>query len=265
MRRYSWILALVLTLMMWVTVTPVQAAPLVNPITLYQESVKVENMIRGGEKPETVLASLEHLSDMYTRLDQSKVSQRVEGMQAVASELMALKQMYAALKGPEQAVAEYRIHRLTVAFDSLAYPNSPTWLPIARSMENNLEKVIQAVAKQDQKAARTVFQKVRQERDQIWLALSLHGSPSELNLQQTAHRFIEGQLAGEKITDKQGTLDALGQYKSSIGHLAASIKVVKDPPLLPVVHLELDPLTYGSAAAVLAGVVGWRVLRKKKN
>jgi hypothetical protein len=262
MQRCLWMLILMLTCFL---ATPVLAAESVHPITLYQEAVKVENMIRGGEKPEIVLAALDNLSAMYTRLDQSKVSQRIEGMQAVSSELISLKQMYAALKGPEQAVAEYRIHRIAVAFDSLAYPNSPAWLPVARSMENNLEKCIQAVAKQDQKAARAVFQKVRRERDQIWLALSLHGAPSELNLQQSAHRFIESQLNAEQVTDKQGTLDALGQYKNSIGNLVANIKVVEEPPLLPVLHLELDPVAYGSAVTLLAGYVGWRMLRKKKN
>lgn len=262
MQRITWMLVLMLTFLL---ATPAQAENLVNPITLYQEAVKVENMIRGGEKPEVVLTALNNLADLYTRVDQRKVTQRIEGVQAVSGELIALKQMFAALKGPEQAVAEYRIHRIVIAFDSLAYPNSPAWLPIARSMENNLEKVIQAVAKQDQKTARSIFQKVRQERDQIWLALSLHGSPSELNLQQSAHRYLDSQLAAEQVTDKQGTLDALGQYKSSIGNMAANIRVVKEPPLLPVLRLELDPITYGSGAALLTGVVGWRILRKKKN
>src|SRR4029079_9102331 len=110
--------------------------------------------------------------------------------------------------GPEQAVAEFRVHRLVAAFDSLAYPNSPSWLPIARSMENNLEKVIDAVAKQDQKTAKSLFGKVRSERDQIWLALQLHGNQSELYLQQSAHRFLETQLAGEQVADKQATLDS---------------------------------------------------------
>ena len=73
-----------------------------------------------------MIPALDSLSDMYTRLNPSDISQKVEGIQAVTNELIALKMMYAAVKGPEQAVAEYRIHRIVVAFDSLAYPNSPT-------------------------------------------------------------------------------------------------------------------------------------------
>lgn len=263
MRRFMGMLVVLLLCVMMVA--PAQAAELVNPITLYQEAVKVENMVKHGEKPIVVLESLSTLSDMYTRLDPRNISQKIEGIQAVTSELIALKQMYAAVKGPEQAVAEFRIHRVVVAFDSLAYPNSPSWLPIARSMENNLEKVIESVAKQDQKTAKALFGKMRSERDQIWLALQLHGDQSELYLQLSAHRFIETQLTGEQVTDKQATLDALGSYKGSIGNVAAQIQVVEEPPLLPVFHMTLDPMTYGTAGGALLLFVGWRVLRKKKN
>ncbi|MGZ4030984.1 MAG: sporulation protein YpjB [Tumebacillaceae bacterium] len=262
-KRVGWML--VLMLMVVRLCTPAQAAELVNPITLYQESVKVENMIKSGEKPALVLEAIDYLADMYTRLDMSNISQRIEGVQAVSSELVGLKQMYTAVKGPEVAVAEFRIHRLVIAFDSMAFPNSPAWLPIARSMENNLDKVIEAVAKQDNKTARTVLTKVRSERDQIWLALQLHGDPSELNLQQSAHRYVEQQVAGEQVTDKQETLDVLGSYKGSIGTLAAKINVVSEPPLLPVLHLTVGPKLYGSLSAAVLLLVGWRVFRKKKN
>ncbi|WP_157722025.1 sporulation protein YpjB [Tumebacillus avium] len=261
-RRLAWLLVLFLTVF---CVTPAQAAELVNPITLYQESVKVENMIKQGESPGKVLTALETLSDMYTRLDPRNIHQRVEGQQAVTAELIALKQMFAAVKGPEQAVAEYRIHRLSVAFDSLAYPTSSTWLPVARSMENNLDKLIETVAKGDQKAARATMSKLRQERDGIWLALQLHGHPAELNALQSAHRYVESQLAMEQVADKQGTLDALGSYKASIGSVTSQIHKVEDPPFLPVLHLTLDPMMYGTAGAMILALFGWRMFRKKKN
>ncbi|TCP58955.1 sporulation protein YpjB [Tumebacillus sp. BK434] len=261
-RRLAWLLVLFLAVF---GVTPAQAAELVNPITLYQESVKVESMIKQGESPAKVLPALDALSDMYTRLDPRKIHQRVEGQQAVTAELIALKQMFAAVKGPEQAVAEYRIHRLTVAFDSLAYPASSAWLPIARSMENNLDKLIEAVAKGDQKAARTIMAKLRQERDQIQLALQLHGHPAELNAQWSAHRFVELQLTAEQVTDKQGTLDALGSYKASLGNVTSQFHKVEEPPFLPVLHLTLDPVMYGTAGATILAIFGWRMFRKKKN
>lgn len=262
-KRLGWML--VLMLMVFQLWKPAQAAELVNPITLYQESVKVENMIKSGEKPAEVLEAITNLADMYTRLDMTNISQRIEGVQAVSAELVGLKQMYTAVKGPEVTVAEFRIHRIVLAFDSMAFPNSPAWLPIARSMENNLDKVIDAVAKQDSKTARTVLGKVRSERDQIWLALQLHGDPSELNLQQSAHRYVEQQLAGEQVTDKQETLNVLGSYKGSLGALASTIKVVSEPPLLPVMHLTVGPTLYVSLSGAVLLLAAWRVFRKKKN
>lgn len=262
-RKFIWML--VLFLFIFSMTPPVQAAELVNPITLYQEAVKTENMIQNGESPATVLQQLDLLSDMYTRLDLRNISQRIEGMQAISSELIGLKHLFAAVKGPDQSVAQYRIQRVVVAFDSLAYPTSPVWLPVARSMENQLEKLIELVAKQDQKAAKQSFMKLRNDRDRIWLALQLHGDPSELNLQQSAFRYVEGQLAGEQVTDKQGTLDALGQYKSSLGHMTAGIQVVKEPPLLPVLHITLSPGMYGTVVGALLLWFAWRAYRKKKN
>lgn len=259
-----WI-GLLLVIFVVLSAAPVQAAESVHPIELYQQTVKVENMIRQADAPAKVLAELDALSDMYTRLQVGDVHQRIEGVQAISAELVGLKAMYAAAKGPEQAVAEFRIHRVTVAFDSLAYPNSPAWLPIARSLENHLDKSIEAVGKGDQKAAKTMFAKARQERDQIWLAMQLHGDPSELNLQVSAHRFVEGQIAMEQMTDKQGCLDSLGAYKASVGKVSASIQMMEEPPLLPVLHVTLTPWTYGSLGSALMLLVGWRVLRKKKN
>jgi hypothetical protein len=212
-----------------------------------------------------VLIELETLSDMYTRLQESDVHQRIEGVHAVAGELIGLKHMFAAAKGPDQAVAQFRIQRLTVAFDSLAYPNSPAWLPVARSMENHLDKSIEAVGRGDQKSAKAMFAKVRSERDQIWLALQLHGDPSELNLQMSAHRFLESQLAMEQMSDKQGALDSLGAYKASLGKVMATIQTLQDPPLLPDLHLTLDPWTYGTVGAGALVWVAWRIMRKKKN
>ncbi|MFD2171225.1 sporulation protein YpjB [Tumebacillus lipolyticus] len=261
-RRLTWMFVLFLLVF---RVSPVQAAELVNPITLYQESVKVENMVKQGENPAKVLPALEALSDMYTRLDPRNIVQRIEGQQAITTELLALKQMFAAVKGPEQAVAEYRMHRLTVAFDSLAYPTAPAWLPVARSMENQLDKLIEAVAKQEQKSARATLTKLRQERDQIWLALQVHGNPSDLNTLLSAHRFVESQLAGEQVTDKQGVLDALGSYKAALGHVTANRQSAEEAPFLPVLHLTLDPVMYGTAGALLLAAFGWRMFRKKKN
>ncbi|PWK15535.1 sporulation protein YpjB [Tumebacillus permanentifrigoris] len=265
MRKLMWAWLLFLLVVSLAVPSAGALTALVNPITLYQEAVKVENQIKSAENPAAVLPALDTLSDMYTRLDPSKISQKVEGIQAVTNELIALKQLYAAVKGPEQAVAEFRIHRIVVAFDSLAYPNSPAWLPVARSMENNLDKLIEAVAKGDQKLAKTVFQKFRNERDQIWLALTLHGNPSDLQVQASAFRFVEGQLAGEQVTDKQGTLDALGHYKGALGKLTSEIRVAGDPPLLPVFYVELGPATYGTACGGLLCWAGWRAWRKKKN
>jgi len=259
-----WI-GLLLVFFVMLSAAPVQAAESVHPIGLYQQAVKVENMIRQAGAPAKVLTELDTLSDMYTRLNVRDVDQRIEGVQAISSELIGLKAMYAAAKGPEQAVAEFRIHRITVAFDSLAYPNSPAWLPIARSMENHLDKSIEAVGKGDQKAAKAMFAKVRQERDQIWLALQLHGDPSELNLQVSAHRFVEGQVAMEQMTDKQGCLDSLGAYKASIGKVSASIQMKEEPPLLPVLHLTLTPWTYGTLGSAMLLLIGFKVMRKKKN
>lgn len=264
-RQITWALVLCVLLASIIGARAGAQTALVNPIALYQEAVKVENKIRSGDHPEEVLSELDTLSDMYTRLDPSKISQKIEGVQAVTNELLSLKQMYAAVKGPEQAVAEYRIRRLVVAFDSLAYPDSPAWLPIARSMENNLDKLIEAVAKGDLKVARSIFQKVRNERDQISLALALHGNPSDLQVQASAVRFVEGQLGGESVTDKQGVLDALGHFKGSLGKLTADIKASGDPPLLPVFHLALGPMSYGTACGGLLLFVGWRIWRKKKN
>ncbi|ASS75529.1 hypothetical protein CIG75_11400 [Tumebacillus algifaecis] len=262
-RRLTWLLVLFLLIF---GVAPVQAAAeLVNPITLYQESVEVENMIKQGESPAKVLTALETLSDMYTRLDPRNIHQRIEGQQAITTELIALKAMFAAVKGPEQAVAEYRIHRVTVAFDSLAYPASSAWLPVARSMENNLEKLIEAVAKGDQKTARLIMTKLRQERDQIGLALQLHGNPADLNTQQSAHRYVESQLIPEQVSDKQGLLDALGAYKASLGSMTTQIQTVEEPPFLPVLQLTLDPMMYGTAGVLFLTFFGWRMFRKKKN
>ncbi|KEO84251.1 sporulation protein YpjB [Tumebacillus flagellatus] len=264
-RRLTWAICLCLLVVGLLAPRAGAVTALVHPITLYQEAVKVENMIKSGENQPAVLPELDVLSDMYTRLDTSKIVQKVEGVQAVTNELIALKMMYAAVKGPEQAVAEFRIHRLVVAFDSLAYPTSPTWLPVARSMENNLDKMIDAVAKGDYKTAKAVFQKFRNERDQIALALALHGDPTELQTQQSAFRFLDSQLQGETPTDKQGVLDALGHYKGSLGKLTAGIRAVDDPPLLPVFHLTVGPGTYGTVCGGLLCFAGWRVWRKKKN
>ena len=262
-RKFIWML--VLLFFLFSMIPPAQAAELVNPITLYQEAVKTENMIQHGEPAANVLEQLDLLSDMYTRLDLRNISQRIEGMQAVSSELIGLKHLFAAVKGPDPAVAQYRIQRIVVAFDSLAYPNSPAWLPVARSMENQLEKLIELVAKQDQKSAKQMFAKLRNDRDRIWLALQLHGSPSELNLQQSSFRYLEGQFAGDQVTDKQGMLDALGQYKSSLGQMTAGIQVVQEPPLLPVLHVTLSPGMYGMAVGVLLLWLAWKAYRNKKN
>jgi hypothetical protein len=260
-----WVWMVVVIFFAGMIATPVQAAELVHPITLYQEAVKVENMIRQSESPNKVLPALDVLSEMYTRLDTESIHQRIEGVQAVSAELISLKQMYAAVKGPEQIVAQFRIKRVVMAFDSLAYPTSPAWLPIVRSMENQLDKSIEAVAKQDQKSAKTIFAGLRSERDQVWLALQLHGDPSELNLQLSAHRFIETQLGLEQVSDKQGTLDSLGAYKASLGKIVTGMPTVKEPPLLPVLHLTLDPVTYGTTGAALLAFFGWRYYRKNKN
>jgi hypothetical protein len=106
---------------------------------------------------------------------------------------------------------------------------------------------------------------VRSERDQIWLALQLHGDPSELNLQQSAHRYVEQQLAGEQVTDKQETLNVLGSYRGSLGSLASTIKVVSEPQLLPVMHLTVGPTLYVSSSGAILLLAAWRVFRKKKN
>jgi hypothetical protein len=237
----------------------------VHPITLYQETVKVEHMIKSGEKPEKVLEALTALADQYTRLDPRTCPQRIEGVHAVSAELIGLKQLFAAVKGPDQAVAEYRIHRLAVAFDSLAYPQSPAWLPMVRSIENHLDKIIDLTAKQDYKAAKAVLSKVRSERDNIWLALQLYGNPSELNLMLSVHKYVEGQLASENLADQQAVLDALGQYRAALGRLTADIQTLEEPPMLPVVTVTLGPKAYGTTAALLLVWFGWKMWRKKKN
>jgi len=257
---FSWLLLVAVLL----GATPAQAEEEIKPITLYLEAVKVEAMIKAGEEPTQVMDGIDKLAAMYTRLDPDEVLQRIEGVQGVAGELIGLKQLFASVKGPDQPVAEYRIHRLVIAFDSLAYPSSPAWLPIARSMENNLDKVIEAVGKQDVKAAKTVFGKLRAERDRIWLALQLHGDPAALNVQVSAHKFIESQLAGERVTDEQGVLNALGTYKGSLGQVTTGLQEPVDP-LLPSVTVTLSPTVYASLAGGLLLVVGWRTLRKKKN
>jgi len=261
-RNVSRLLVLVLIVML---ASPAQAAELVHPISLYQEGVKVEGMIRSGEAPAQVLEALDRLAEMYARLDMRNISQRIEGINAVSGELVGLKMMYASVKGPDQPVAEFRVRRLVVAFDSLAYPQSPAWLPAARSMESHLEKIIEAVAKNDAKTAKAEFGKLRSERDRIWLALQLHGNPSDLNAQAAAHKLIEGQLGMEQVAEKQGTLDALGAYKGSLGHLTAGIQVVPDEPFLPRVTMTIDPLTYMGGSILLLLFALWRWMRKKKN
>jgi LPXTG-motif cell wall-anchored protein len=34
---------------------------------------------------------------------------------------------------------------------------------------------------------------------------------------------------------------------------------------LPVLHVTLDPMMYGTAGALLLAFFGWRMFRKKKN
>lgn len=226
---------------------------------LYHQGKMVEEMIKGKAPLLQIKKEADRMSEMYTQLDGKMAKQSIEGMQAISGELIGLKQEFARISEPNLESALFHVHRLSIAFDALAHPVSAEWLKIGEQMQKDIQRMIADTEKGQDRNLRGDYRNLTQKKDEIALALHLRANPSDVNLIQSTHRFLNNQLQGDSL-DRTAIKTALTYYLQTLKTIVGNEKTTVSKEWI---DNQRDELWW--VGVVLLGSGAWLFYRRMKT
>lgn len=252
-------LGFVLGLYMFIAYTPAYAAS-VTAESLFSQMQMIEGMLDRGSPPEELKAQVDHAAGMLTKLDLSKTSMTLSGLNSLSSEMLGLQMRLQSIHLPQQTEVKEQVQRLKVAFESLAYPKTAKWKQTTKEMEQITDRLLASLTTADSNALQKELQSLLASQNQVKIAMDLNLSPEQVNLLLSASRFIE-QQAGQ-MTDAGGMKDALLMYKKTLQ------EINQVPPAASAgtkqTATSYNPQSWWIAAALVASC-GYLIYRRVKT
>lgn len=202
---------------------------------VYNQSKTIENQIDKGEDLLLIKQKIDHLAELYSQLDLSETKQTVEGIQVVSSELIGLKMQFAAIHAPDMRTARDRSHRLTIGFESLAYPKTAKWKTMAKDILHDTDQMLNELANKNMLNVYKEQRLILQKQKEIGIALELNGTSDQVNLLRSVSSLWEQEATKEQIDSLRvstiyyrDTLDKMIQEPITVGKEFQSRKSYND-------------------------------------
>lgn len=202
------------------------------------------------------------MSDQVTQIRFDGVTS-AEGLNAFTQLLTEAKRIYnSASFSPEQG--KLAAARIRLAADALTHAHQPMWRQYGHMLEEQLNRMAEAVDRYNKTAAAAAFKELEQHYQMIRPALLISRQPDEVEKTDSLFMFLQNQLGAAELQSSQ-LATGIAELRRTFDQMFREKEETAYLPLAETQHPIVRILGIGLAIVLVLSYVAWRMFGTEKS